>query len=190
MRAGLHSTHVTGVNRSGDALVKVMMPVTSSSKNCLVMGLWWSAGLHRPPYHIQGYPELEFNVQSDRQIFLWCGAPWVPPGAGQCLVSRALMPWIVLPFPWPNSKLASIRHCINIVLLCIDASSAFKYCYRQGAHYSVSERWSLQTPSAYSSEVCPDIVGRAYRHTGTIHTTVLGFSVGSCNKIAVNQPAF
>lgn len=125
-------------------------------------------------------------------FLLMQGSSWchMARGCKQCLNAEGTDALDGTPVPLANSKLASIQHCLNIVLLCIDASSAFKYCYRQGAHYSVSERMSPQTPSAYLSEVYPDIVGRAYRHTGTIHTTVLDFSVSSCNKIAVNQPAF
>ena len=95
--------------------------------------------------------ELGWNLQTHCQTVHRWGGPWVPPGAGLCLmwpeyVGSSWMRKASMPLTGPHVPQTWIQLRTS-GMLCISASAAV------------------------SSGACPDIVRSANRHVGAIHTT-------------------
>ena len=121
MRVGSHRAHVTGVKESGDTVVNVMLPVTSSSLTSLVLGQRWSGGAY--PWRVTQTPIANSSSQrlSDLTLVQWAlGSSWC-----RTHVSRVWQQFMdvegIDAIEWPQcfTDLNPIEHLRDVMYRCI-----------------------------------------------------------------------
>ena len=159
MRAGSHRAHVTAVNKSGDKVVNLMLPVTSSSMTGLTVGQCWPGEAHQGSSWCRtmdsAWPQLsrvcrQFLDEEDIHAIDWPSLAHWPPTYGMILIG---------------------------------ATGSAKYHHRLSRNslmpWSRSGRRSPLKPSADPSGVCPDIHWECIQASGfhTLYWVTLWFAM-------------
>ena len=115
----------------------------------------------------------DMSLEGRTDLHVIANGPWLLSETGMKTSERLSdLGW---PLTWPpcSPDLNPIKPTYG--MLCIGASDTTKYSHRLSRSslmpWSRSGRSSPRTPSADSPGACPDAVGSAYRHVGTLHTT-------------------
>lgn len=127
----VHPEHVTDVNRSGEAMEDVMLPVTSFMVTSLVLGQWWSgeAWMGRTDFYRLDNGILSVILVGGSSLHVVC-------------LSSSLCLFPVFVFTTATKlKLNSAKE--NICNVSIDVNKSTMFCWILGMNMVDVKHWTL-----------------------------------------------